>query len=147
MVNETLTYFNLVETGPVIEAEIFASEDAFLKFKNYGTPESFARVSLLIDTGSNISGLDHSIIKLLQLSPYTGSEEWVQGQGGNWQVLRYNCVLYLPIFKKKALTFEVLGNSFKGSNYNGVLGRDILRFCEFKYDGLKNSFSLTAKGF
>lgn len=145
--NETLTYFNLVETGPVIEAEIFASEEAFLKFKNYGMPESFAHVKLLIDTGSNISGLDHSLIKLLHLSPYTGSEEWVQGQGGSWQVFRYNCVLYLPIFKNKALAFDVLGGNFKGSQYDGVIGRDILRFCEFKYDGIKNSFSLTAKGF
>ncbi len=144
--NDQLTY-NLTDIGPIAEAEIFSSEEAFLKFKNYGTPESFARVRLLIDTGSNISGLDHSIIKLLQLPAYQGTEEWVHGQGGSWQVLRYNCILYLPIFKKKALNFEVLGNHFSGSGYDGVLGRDILRFCEFKYDGLRNNFSLRTKGF
>jgi hypothetical protein len=146
-VESALIHKNLLETGPVVEAEIFASEEAFLKFKNYGTPESFARVKLLVDTGSNISGLDHNIIKMLQLSSYADTEDWVQGQGGSWQVLRYSCVLYLPIFKKKALTFDVLGGNFHGSHYDGVLGRDVLRFCEFKYDGIKNIFLLTAKGF
>jgi hypothetical protein len=146
-VNETPYYLNLAETGPVIEAELFASEEAFLKLKNYGSPESFARVRLLIDTGSNISGLDHSIIKLLNLSPYPETDEWVKGQGGSWQVLRYNCVLFLPIFKKKAVSFDVLGGQFKGSGFDGVLGRDVLRFCEFKYDGIRNNFTLTAKGF
>lgn len=144
---EITVKWNLLETGPVVEAEIFSSEEAFLKFKNYGTPESFARVKLLVDTGSNISGLDHSIIKMLNLFSYNDAEEWVQGQGGSWQVLRYSCVLYLPIFKKKALTFDVLGGHFNGSAYDGVIGRDVLQFCEFKYDGLKNAFSLVAKGF
>lgn len=130
-----------------MEAEIFASEEAFLKLKNFGTPESFARVKLLIDTGSNISGLDNSIIKILNLPSYTETEDWVQGQGGSWQAVRYSSVLYLPIFKKKALTFDVLGGNFAGSHFDGVLGRDVLRFCDFRYDGLKNTFSLTAKGF
>ena len=102
-----LVHRNLLEAGPVIEAEIFASEEAFLKFKNYGMPESFAKVKLLVDTGSNISGLDNSIIKILNLSSYSDTEDWVQGHGGSWQVLRYSCVLYLPIFKKKALVLRL----------------------------------------
>jgi hypothetical protein len=130
-----------------VEAEIFSSEESFLKLKNYGIPESHAKVKLLVDTGSNISGLDHKIIKLLNLSSYKDSEEWVRGHTGNWQVLRYNCILYLPIFKKKALLFEVLGGNYQGSLYDGVIGRDVLRFCEFKYDGIKNSFSLVARQF
>lgn len=145
--NEMLLQKTLVEAGPVVEAEIFASDEAFLKFKNYGTPESFAKVKLLVDTGSNISGLDQGIINILNLNSYKETEDWVHGHGGSWQVLRYNCVLYLPIFKRKALTFDVLGGNFNGSLYDGVLGRDVLRFCEFKYDGVKNTFSLTAKGF
>ncbi|MBX9785417.1 MAG: hypothetical protein K2X48_19190 [Chitinophagaceae bacterium] len=146
-VEEVAIYRNLLETGPVVEAEIFASEEAFLKFKNFCTPESFAKVKLLVDTGSNISGLDNSIIKILHLPSYSETEDWVQGQGGSWQVVRYSCVLYLPIFKKKALTFDVLGGNFSGSHFDGVVGRDVLRFCDFRYDGLKNTFSLTAKGF
>jgi hypothetical protein len=138
---------NLLNLGPVVEAEIFSSEEAFLKQKNYSMPENFAKTKLLIDTGSNISGLDYKIIKLLNLASCTEGEEWVKGQFGNWQVLRYNCVLYLPIFKKKALQFEVLGGNYNGSPYDGVIGRDVLRYCEFKYDGVKNSFSLVVREF
>jgi hypothetical protein len=144
-VNATATYKNLVETGPVTQAEIFASEEAFLKSKNFGTPESFAPVRLLIDTGSNISGLDQSVIRILQLTSLNNGEEWVRSHVQNWQVQRYNCVLYLPIFNTQALRVEVLGGHFKESGYDGVLGRDVLRFCEFKYDGINNSFSLTAR--
>jgi hypothetical protein len=138
---------NLVETGPVAEGEIFATEEAFLKSKNFGTPETFAPVRLLIDTGSNISGLDQSIIKILQLEASNTEQEWVRGQSEIWQVQRYSCVLYLPIFNNQALRFEVLGGNFKVGGFDGVLGRDILRFCEFNYDGIQNTFSLTAKGF
>ena len=144
---DNLPLHNLLENGPVIEAEIFPDVDAFLKLKNFGTPESFAPVKLLVDTGSNISGLDYSIIAALQLPSYSDSEEWVHGQGGSWQVERYGCVLYLPIFRKKALTIEVLGGNYKESSIDGVIGRDVLRFCELRYDGVKNAFSLAAKGF
>jgi hypothetical protein len=50
--------YDLLEHGPVVEAEIFPDEAAFLKNKNFGTRENFVKVRLLIDTGSNISGLD-----------------------------------------------------------------------------------------
>lgn len=138
---------SLLEHGPIVEAEIFASEEAFLRFKNFHSPESFARVNLLIDTGSNISGLDRSFIRLLGLQSYPDTDEWVTGEGGSWKVERYGCVLYLPIFKKKALTIDVLEGDFSGSAVHGVLGRDILQYCDFRYDGIKNEFRLEAKGF
>jgi hypothetical protein len=144
---EIQSYNGLTETGPIIEAELFANEESFLKMKNLGTPETFAVVKLLIDTGSNISGLDHSLIKFLSLNPYKDSQDWVHGQGGSWQVVRYSCVLYLPIFKKKALTIDVLEGQYRGAAFDGILGRDVLQFCDFRYNGINNSFSLVAKGF
>ncbi|HMO33417.1 MAG TPA: hypothetical protein PKE63_12670 [Lacibacter sp.] len=145
--SEALQLQNLLEQGPVVEAEIFPNVDSFLKLKNFGTPETFARVRLLVDTGSNISGLDINLIRTLQLPAYNDTEEWVRGQGGSWQVVRYGCVLYLPIFKKKALTIDVLEGHYEGSPFNGILGRDVLKFCDFRYDGQKNSFTLAARGF
>ena len=141
-----LKQVDLLEQGPVVEAEIFASEEAFLKSKNFGTSENYIKVRLLIDTGSNISGLDNAHIQLLQLQAYDDAEEWVQGTGGKWRVIRYGCILYLPVFKKKALKIDVLEGSYKESNIDGVLGRDILRYCNFKYNGISNEFQLEAKG-
>jgi len=139
--------YDLLEHGPVVEAEIFPDEAAFLKNKNFGTRENFVKVRLLIDTGSNISGLDIQHIQSLSLQPYQNTEEWVQGNGGKWRVIRYGCVLYLPVFKKKALNIDILEGSYRESNIDGVLGRDILRYCHFKYNGITNEFQLVAKGF
>jgi hypothetical protein len=138
---------DLVENGPVVEAEIYPDEASFLNNKNYGTAENYLKVRLLIDTGSNISGLDNEHIQLLKLQPYHNTEEWVHGTGGKWRVMRYGCVLYLPVFKTKALNIDVLEGSYKESNIDGVLGRDILRYCNFKYNGISNEFYLEAKGF
>ena len=142
-----LKQINLLEQGPVVEAEIYPSEESFLKSKNFGTPENFLKVRLLIDTGSNISGLDNEHIQLLNLQPYNDTEEWVHGTGGRWRVVRYGCVLYLPVFRTKALNIDVLEGSYKESNIDGVIGRDILRYCNFKYNGIANEFRLEAKGF
>lgn len=146
--NQEITTENLLEQGPLIEAELFPDEESFLKLKNFGTAEPHARVKLLVDTGSNISGIDRSVIHVLSLVPYQQHvEEWVRGEAGSWQVKRYNCVLYLPIFKTKALTVEVLEGDFSSAPYDGIIGRDVLRFCDFRYDGQRNVFTLSAKGF
>ena len=68
--NQEITTENLLEQGPVIEAELFPDEASFLKLKNFGTAEPHARVRLLVDTGSNISGIDRSLINVLSLAPY-----------------------------------------------------------------------------
>jgi len=138
---------NLLEHGPVVEAEIFSSEESFLKLKNFGTEENFATVRLLIDTGSNISGLDRAFINKLKLNPFAGKEEWADGPTGMWKVKRYQCVLYLPIFDTKALNIEVLEGEYQRSHIHGVLGRDILQYCHFLYDGKNNSFKLEAREF
>jgi hypothetical protein len=139
--------YNLLEHGPVVEAEIFSSEASFLQLKNFGTEENFAKVHLLIDTGSNISGLDRAFIHRLQLPSLAQKEEWADGPTGMWKVKRYCCVLYLPIFDTKALNIEVLEGDYQRSHIHGVLGRDILQYCHFLYDGKNNSFRLEAREF
>jgi len=143
----TVKNHNLLEHGPVVEAEIFPCEESFLKLKNFGTDENYATVRLLIDTGSNISGLDRGFIHQLNLKPFAGKDEWADGPTGMWKVKRYHCVLYLPIFDTKALNIEVLEGEYQRSHIHGVLGRDILQYCNFLYDGKKNTFRLEAKEF
>ena len=146
--NQEIAVENLLEQEPVIEAELFPDEASFLKLKNFGTAEPHARVKLLVDTGSNISGIDRSLINVLSLAPYQQQvEEWVRCEAGSWQVKRYNCALYLPIFKTKALSVEVLEGDFSTAPYDGIIGRDVLRFGDFLNDGQRNVFTLSAKGF
>jgi hypothetical protein len=129
--------------GPIIEAEVHTNELSFLSIKNHQGYDVYSKVKLLIDTGSNISGLDRQYISRLQLSAYADTAT-VDGMGGLYELRRYRCILYLPIFRDKALPIDVVEGDYSHSPYHGVIGRDVLRFCSFTYDGWSNTFKLMA---
>jgi predicted aspartyl protease len=135
----------LFDKGALIDAEIYQSERSFLKLKNR-EPVSVTRVKMLIDTGANISGLDRGLIDMLQL-PHYSEKSFVDGAGGLTSLNRYRCVLYLDIFKQKALPLDILEGRFENSPYDGIIGRDVLRFCNMHYDGPSNCFRLSAPDF
>ena len=138
---------DILQQGPVVEASIFPDERSFVQ--HHEEPETAReprRVRMLIDTGANISALHIDIIERLQLPHYLGKVT-VEGAGGRISLSRYRCVLHLPAFGRKGLPIDILEGEFNGSPYEGVIGRDVLRFCKLTYDGLGNSFQLTAPGF
>ena len=135
----------LFDKGALIEAEIYQNERSFLKHKNREAGQ-VTRVKMLIDTGANISGLDRGLIDMLQLAHYS-EKTFVDGAGGLASLNRYRCVLYLDIFKQKALPLDILEGRFDNSPYDGIIGRDVLRFCNMHYDGPSNCFRLSAPDF
>ena len=135
----------LFDKGALIEAEIYQSERSFLREKNR-EPGRITRVKMLIDTGANISGLDRGLIDMLQL-PHYSEKSFVDGAGGLASLNRYRCVLYLDIFKQKALPLDILEGRFENSPYDGIIGRDVLRYCNMHYDGPSNCFRLSAPDF
>ncbi len=136
----------LFDKGALVEAEIYQNERSFLIQKNQGQGSPINRIKMLLDTGSNISGLDRKLIDMLQLPHYSG-KAFVDGAGGLTTLNRYRCVLYLDIFKQKALPLDILEGRFENSPYDGVIGRDVLRYCSMHYDGPSNSFRLSAPDF
>jgi len=138
---------DILHLGPVVEARIFPDERTFMKQKEEPrTTIMSKRVRMLIDTGANISALHIDIIERLQL-PHYRDKATVEAAGGRISLNRYRCILHLPAFGKKGLPIDVLEGSFEDSPYEGVIGRDVLRFCKLTYDGVENSFRLTAPGF
>lgn len=137
---------SLFDKGALVEAEIYPNEQSFLKHKNQGQPGTIHSVKMLLDTGSNISGLDRRLIEMLQLPHYSG-KAFVDGAGGLTTLNMYRCVLYLEIFNQKALPLDILEGRFENSPYDGVIGRDVLRFCSMHYDGPSNCFRLSAPDF
>lgn len=135
-----------LESGPIAVAEIYVDELSFLQTKNEWSNAPYARVRMLIDTGSSISGIDKNIIKTLKLPKYNGCSE-VDGVGGIHSLNRYRCVLFLNIFGLKGLPIDVLEGDYSGSPYDGVLGRDVLQFCSFNFNGPSNTFDIKAPGF
>jgi len=134
---------SLEDVGPIVEAEVHTSGESFLNIKNNYAKNEFSTVKLLIDTGSNISGLDRRFIKTLALQKYHSFAS-VDGVGGVHELSRYKCVLYLPIFQDKALPIDVIEGNYTNAPYDGIIGRDVLRFCSFTYDGWSNTFKLMA---
>jgi hypothetical protein len=135
-----------LETGPIVSGEIHVDEKSFLLNKNMLGFCPFAKVKLLVDTGSNISGIDRRIIQGLKLPQYQENSE-VNGVGGTHSLSRYRCVLFLKIFGMKGLPLDVLEGDYSNSPYDGIIGRDVLQFCSFKYHGPSNSFELKAINF
>lgn len=133
----------LLDQGPLVEAEIFTDASSFLNIKNNKGFEKYSSVKLLIDTGSNISGLDKNIIQQLSLTPYNG-DDVVNGVGGSYSIKRYSCILFLPIFKDKGLPIDILAGDYEEAPFQGILGRDVLQFCHFIYDGTNNTYAISA---
>lgn len=134
------------ETGPITFGEIYSDENSFLRHKNNESFSPFARVKLLVDTGSNISGIDSRIIHGLNLNRYERNLE-VNGVGGMHSLKIYRCILFLNIFGQKGLPIDVMEGNYEGSPYDGVIGRDVLQFCSFVYHGPSNSFEMKALDF
>lgn len=147
MENSILIHPVLLDHGPLVDAEIFPNEQAFLMLKNQMEGiRKVETVKLLLDTGSNISGLDQRIIERLQLRHYA-EKSFVDGAGGRTSLNRYKCILYLNVFGNKALPIDILEGQFEDSPYDGIIGRDVLRFCKMEYFGPENRFTLTAPNF
>ncbi|HAK10994.1 MAG TPA: hypothetical protein DIW54_05235 [Chitinophagaceae bacterium] len=138
-----LTIPTLQDHGPIVEAEVHTDEDSFLSTKNFNAINTYCKVRLLIDTGSNVSGLDQHFIRQLKLSPYK-DDATVDGVGGLHALKIYRTILYIPIFQDKALPIDVVEGNYANSPYDGIIGRDVLRFCSFVYDGWSNTFKLVA---
>jgi len=146
MENLVIVSPNLYTRGAMVETEIYPSERVFLEHKNQLSRKPMIKVKMLLDTGSNISGLDRILIDQLQLPLYSEKAS-VDGAGGLISLNLYRCVLYLNIFRQKALPLDIVEGRFGNSPYQGVIGRDVLKYCHMHYDGPSNSFRLSAPGF
>lgn len=137
---------SLYVKGPLVSAEVYTSEESFLQSKNNAGAHHGIEVNMLVDTGSNISGLHRSLIEKLQLPMYRDKVS-IDGAGGMFSLDRFRCVLYLGIFGTKALPLDIVEGDFGQSDYDGVLGRDVLQYCKLEFDGPSNAFRMSAPGF
>jgi Aspartyl protease len=133
----------LTNDGPIIDAEIFSNDDSFYSVKNFNGYDVYCKVKLLIDTGSNISGLDTKFVKQLKLRKQKGKNQ-VNGVGGMYSANLFRAILFIPIFKDRALPINIIEGNYTNMAYDGVIGRDVLEFCSFVYDGWSNTFKLIA---
>lgn len=146
MKNPTAAAHDLIWYGPLYEGEIHTNESNFLEVKNRKGDHAFEPVKLLVDTGSNISGIDYSVVDKLKLPRYN-SPARVDGVGGIHSVALFRCVLFLRIFGMKGLPLDVVAGDYSHSPYDGIIGRDVLQYCKFTFDGPGNRFQIEAINF
>lgn len=132
--------------GPLVQAEIHKNDISFLAQKNQFIHKDYKQVNLLIDTGSSISGLDKKLIEQLNLEEYADLAQ-IDGAGGIFNLKRFKCILYLKIFETKGLPIDVIEGDFSNTIYNGIIGRDVLKFCHLEYDGPQETYKLMAINF
>jgi hypothetical protein len=134
---------NLVEEGALIDLQIFKTHDDFLLYyKKKDLTSIYCTAKAMIDTGAARTSISNEFISKLAL---TGPEKTAKTEGFGGTMLdkkQYDCVIYNPIFKHKAISLTVLDNDFKHCPYNAIIGRDLLVDFTFIYDGWSNSFRL-----
>lgn len=97
-------------------------------------------VSALIDTGATRTIVQEEVLKDIGLSP-VGKVHMVTAATRDHLCFEYTAILWLP----QGLKFDVvvLGAPLVGTEYQCLIGRDILQHGILIYSGFDNSFTLS----
>jgi len=153
---------HLRQTGPMIPASWWTTPERQTQLRLLGRPIPPAvNGYLLLDTGAAHVSIDTDVAKELNIMPMTKKQE-VHGFGGGGEVEQYLAHLILPVVPLKQ--GKVIGGTFgfrapteawaskdiranhrkwgyrttdgKPLNVIGILGRIVLQFTRFTYNGL-----------
>jgi hypothetical protein len=126
---------------PIIEIDIFNILDTF----DSVVPDSIKnKISLkgIVDTGAQVSIINKN--KLVELEQESRNELKVITLKKSESYESFDIGICLPNIDPNSIyQLEVVGIGFKSSNYDFVIGRDILRFGTFIYDGLARRYHFT----
>ena len=134
---------NIENDGAIVDIQIFKSQTDFKEyFKNKNLAIPYCSAKAMIDTGAGRTSISEEFILKLQLESLAEAAKTESFGGTVRENKQYNCLLYNPIFKQRAIPLAVLGNEFKHCPYNAIIGRDLLVDFTLIYDGWSNSFRL-----
>jgi len=137
-------YYNQVENlhniGPIIEVIVYPPQPVFqdLKSKNLNIP--YAKIIGLIATGASHSCIDYNVAEQVELIPRDILE--VATPSGLSKHPVFDAGFSLPNSRKSIIPIHVFGSNLTTQLYQALIGRDILRFCTFIYNGWNNSYQL-----
>ncbi len=131
---------HLRENGPVYPVIITPSFVAIegLKLEKRDVP--FIKAQALFDTGAQTTSVSHNIIEFLKLVP-RGSAKVYTSQSSKVVnkydiALEFDSNMYLN-------TLRVFSADLQDHSIDCLIGRDVLQFGVFTYDGRNKSFRLT----
>jgi Aspartyl protease len=133
---------NLLESGPSLPVRVGISRALEFELRRKGeTAPAAVKVTMQIDTGSQVSVVTPPIIKALGLSPIARSQMITPGSDQPVSVPVFDLALYFA----KGIIFPVkaVQASLKGQNIQGLIGRDVLRIAVLLYQGELDQFTLS----
>jgi hypothetical protein len=134
-------------TGPVLELFVGVSLPRSDALKKAGLPvPNPVKIRALIDTGASCTSIDPSVLKVLGVVS-TGvipihTPSTVSGKPHLANQFDASLVLPHPLITRTFFAVPVIESALTHQGIQALLGRDILRFCLFAYDGEAQTFCL-----
>lgn len=132
--------------GPMIYLKAMQSNERVRALKRAGLPFTSPHVVLaLIDTGASISALDESVVASLGLAPRGIVSIHTPSTGAAYEKrMTYDALVVLGETAGKPLsrTLAILSCELATQGFLALIGRDILQYCRFRYDGPNGTFIL-----
>jgi len=137
----TIQVPNIRETGPIVEVGITVGSviEDIIKESGQIIPLPFQTLAM-IDTGASKTVIQEDVVKQLNLNP-TGVMKITTASHVDVECYKYIVKILFP----NNVIFEtsVVAVPLSGQNIHCLIGRDILGFAVFIYNGYTNSFTLS----
>jgi len=129
--------------GPLIDIVLSCSQAQSKALLAAGrNPPTQFRAQALLDPGSDRTFVRQEYVSHLGLVAINGGPVTGSAAGG-WANLYYaSFAIVLPDGQTPWRDLEVLGSPDTGPNATAILGRDVLNYCVFHYDGPNRTFTL-----
>lgn len=133
----------LLRDGPTLEVQVEPVLDAQKVMRNDGDEVPSVSVNALIDTGASGTLIQTSVIEKLGL-------DWISTvrlttPSTTKPLIRYEYRVRVALSRTIAFETDVVEAPLIGQNVQCLIGRDILQYVIFTYDGPNSRFSITLK--
>ena len=135
---------SLVASGPLISICVYPPTPVVTFLKQQGLEVPYKHISALVDTGSTTTAIDDSIAKELNLIARDIGRFGTTGGVVEQFLYDMNVEVTLDGNNGHTGTFEIqtVGINMESQNCLAIVGRDILQYAVFNYNGPDNSYSL-----
>jgi hypothetical protein len=133
--------------APIIDLLVGVSKPRADALKAAGQPvPQVIPIRALIDTGASCTGIDSTILKALGV-PTTGTTpchtpSTKDGQPDIKNQFDVGLMLVHPLLTRTFFAVAVIESELRHQGIHAILGRDILAWCLFTYDGQTQNFCL-----
>ncbi len=136
---------NLGREGPTISVIVRPSTTFVNSLKEQGSEadvqSKFIRAQMLVDTGASGSAIDRAFIHELGLLP-TGAISIATPSHDSHEVLTYDIDLVMEENRFIIQDIQVFATGLNNQGIQGLLGRDVLQYMLFIYNGYSGNFTL-----